>query len=147
MEATVRRPRREPSPARPTSAAWRPRWTPSARPLSSSARLWPHRQWPGTPRRSKSTGCGGERRTATATEAHQWVASAIVDRAHGMWVDPRAGKVLLNDFAHEWMDGRAGLAPKTVELYHYLIENLILPGLGDVELADVTPAVVRSWRA
>jgi integrase len=45
------------------------------------------------------------------------------------------------------LEGKADLAPKTSELYTYLLSRLILPALGDVELADLTPARVRAWRA
>jgi integrase len=84
---------------------------------------------------------------ATKADADRWVASMITDQALGRWVDPRAGKVPLREFAEEWLDGKADLAPKTSELYRYLLDRLILPRLGDLELADLTPARVRSWRA
>jgi integrase len=84
---------------------------------------------------------------STKTEADRWLASAITDQAQGSWVDPRAGKVLFRDFAREWLHGKADLAPKTAEGYAYLIDHLLLPTLGDVELADLRPARVRAWRA
>ena len=83
----------------------------------------------------------------TKTEADRWLASMLADRVQGRWVDPRAGKIRLSDFAAEWLRGKAGLAPKTYELYDYLLARLILPTLGDVDLADMTPARVRAWRA
>jgi integrase len=45
------------------------------------------------------------------------------------------------------MRGKAALAPKTSELYGYLLDRLILPKLGDVDLVDLSPARVRAWRA
>lgn len=84
---------------------------------------------------------------ATKAEADRWLASAVTDQAQGRWVDPRAGKITLRRFSEAWMHGKAALAPKTVELYDYLLTRLILPTLGDVELADLTPARVRTWRA
>lgn len=84
---------------------------------------------------------------ATKADADRWLASMITDQAQGRWVDPRAGKVALRDFADQWLEGKAELAPKTTELYEYLLSRLILPGLGDVELADLNAARVRSWRA
>lgn len=77
---------------------------------------------------------------ATKADADRWLASMITDQAQGRWVDPRAGKVALRGFAHEWLVGKAELAPKTTELYEYLLSRLILPGLGDVELADLNVA-------
>ncbi|HUR18662.1 MAG TPA: tyrosine-type recombinase/integrase [Acidimicrobiales bacterium] len=84
---------------------------------------------------------------ATKVDADRWLASMITDRAQGRWVDPRAGHVTLGAFADEWVRGKVGLAPKTCELYDYLLNHLILPALGDVELIDLTPSRVRTWRA
>ena len=83
---------------------------------------------------------------ATKTAADRWLASVITDQAHGLWIDPRAGEVTLRQFAEEWMEGKAALAPKTMALYEYLLQRLIVPGLGNVEPADLTPARVRAWR-
>src|SRR5438128_2517912 len=55
----------------------------------------------------------------TKAEADRWLASVVTDKAQGRWVDPRAGKVAVRDFAAEWMLGKAALAPKTHELYEY----------------------------
>ncbi|HUP86744.1 MAG TPA: site-specific integrase [Acidimicrobiales bacterium] len=84
---------------------------------------------------------------ATKAEADRWLASAVTDQAQGKWVDARAGKIPLRRFAEEWMEGKAALAPKTIELYTYLLSALLLPKLGDIDLVDVTPARVRTWRA
>jgi len=84
---------------------------------------------------------------ATKREADGWLASAFTDQARGEWVDPEAGKVLLRVFADEWMRGKVALAPKTLELYSYLLDNLILPALGHVALGSLTASRVRAWRA
>lgn len=83
----------------------------------------------------------------TKAEADRWLASMVTDKAQGRWVDPRAGKVPLRAFARDWIRAKAALAPKTYELYDYLLERLILPPLGEVELSELTPARVRAWRA
>jgi integrase len=83
----------------------------------------------------------------TKAAADRWLASVIAEQAQGKWIDPRAGEVPLSRFAREWMKGKAELAPKTRELYEYLLSRLILPTLGEVNLVDVTPARVRAWRA
>jgi integrase len=79
--------------------------------------------------------------------ADRWLASVVTEQAQGKWVDPRAGEVPLRRFAEQWLRGKASLAPKTCELYEYLLNQLILPSLGDVQLGDLTPARVRAWRA
>ena len=60
---------------------------------------------------------------ATKVEADRWLASAVSDQAQGRWIDPKAGKVSLRRFAEEWMRGKAALAPKTSELYGYLLDR------------------------
>jgi len=84
---------------------------------------------------------------ATKAEADRWLASAVTEQSSGMWVDPRVGEAPLRQFAVGWLRGKAALAPKTLELYDYLLDRLILPALGDVALGDITPARVRAWRA
>ncbi|MGW5266292.1 tyrosine-type recombinase/integrase [Microbispora sp. NPDC004025] len=65
----------------------------------------------------------------------------------GEWTDPDRGKVLLGDYARTWIKERPGLRPKTVELYTWLLERHIVPGLGEVPVGKLTTALVRSWRA
>lgn len=84
---------------------------------------------------------------ATKAEADRWLASAVAEQATGAWVDPRRGEVAFGQFAVSWLRGKAALAPKTLELYQYLLARLILPTFGEVALGDITPARVRSWRA
>ncbi|WP_211592365.1 hypothetical protein [Microbispora sp. H10836] len=50
------------------------------------------------------------------------------------WTDPDRGKVLLGDYARTWIKERPGLRPKTVELYTWLLERHIVPGLGEVPI-------------
>jgi integrase len=83
----------------------------------------------------------------TKAEADRWLASVATDVARGDWVDPDAGKITLRNYSTQWMAGKADLAPKTVELYQYLLNRVILPGLGDVAMTTITPMRVRAWRA
>jgi hypothetical protein len=49
------------------------------------------------------------------------------------------------------MKGKPSLAPKTMELYEYLLAQLILPEMGHVPLNSITPdddsAVAGTWDA
>jgi integrase len=62
-------------------------------------------------------------------------------------VNPAGGKVVLRDYAPRWLADRPNLRPRTRELYESELRLHILPALGNVELGQVTPARVRSWRA
>jgi Phage integrase, N-terminal SAM-like domain len=54
--------------------------------------------------------------------------------------------VPLDTYARRWISERR-LEERTTELYAGLLRNHISPTLGDVALADVTPARVRTWHA
>ncbi|HEY7136564.1 MAG TPA: tyrosine-type recombinase/integrase [Acidimicrobiia bacterium] len=84
---------------------------------------------------------------ATKADAALWLAGIEADMARGAWVDPRAGAIRLSDYADGWIKSRPGLRPRTVELYRSLLDRRIIPALGDRELSELRPAIVRSWYA
>jgi hypothetical protein len=65
----------------------------------------------------------------------------------GEWTDPLMGKVALSVYAEKWIDERAGLRPRTVDLYRWLLRKYIDPHLGAVQLGKLTTQMVREWRA
>lgn len=76
------------------------------------------------------------------------------DRTRGLAIDPRAGRVRLDDYARAWLTGRVRIGPRTREIYASQIEHHILPevaegvpALGSLALADITSEVVRAWYA
>ena len=83
----------------------------------------------------------------TKAEADAWLASVTTDQARGEWVDPESAKTPFGVFAEEWLKGKAALAPKTRDLYPYLLDRLLRPTFENVAMADITPARVRTWRA
>jgi integrase len=95
----------------------------------------------------------GERRSGETTyetkrSAHAALAALRTDLERGTWIDPEAAKaVALQDFATTWLDQRPNLAPRTIELYESELRLHILPRLGNLTLADLTTARIRSWHA
>ncbi|MGI8394278.1 tyrosine-type recombinase/integrase [Leucobacter sp. W1038] len=92
---------------------------------------------------------------ATKADALNWLAAERSDRARGSWLDPRLGKELLTEYARSWLASRADLSPRTLDLYARTLDAHILPRvggarggveLGALALAEITPAVVRTWR-
>jgi integrase len=79
--------------------------------------------------------------------ADSWLAATRTDLERGNWIDPSAGQVPLSDYALGWLASRPELRPRTTENYRTLLKLHILPTLGEVELGDLSPAIVRSWRA
>lgn len=56
------------------------------------------------------------------------------------------GKVNFEEYALKWVDER-GLAATTDELHRRLLRLHVLPGFGDLDLDEITPPAVRTWRA
>jgi integrase len=84
---------------------------------------------------------------ATRAQAARYLEQMRTDAERGAWIDPRAGEVALASYATDWLDNRPDLRPRTVELYEGLLRLHILSTLGEVELRDLTTAVVRKWFA
>ncbi len=69
------------------------------------------------------------------------------DLRRGAWIDPSAGQVTLKNYANEWITRRPDLAVRTRELYEDLLRLHILPSLGQIAIAGLTPSKVRGWNA
>ncbi len=80
-------------------------------------------------------------------EAAAYLAGVQSDLDRGAYVDPTASSETFCDYATTWLAQRADLRPRTVELYEGLLNRHLLPHLGTVPLARLTPAVVRRWHA
>jgi integrase len=87
------------------------------------------------------------RQFSTRRAAEDWAKVEGARMVRGDWVNPDAGKVTLETYAAEWIENRAGLRPRTVELYEGLLERHILQTLGPVDLSKITTGSVRSWHA
>lgn len=81
----------------------------------------------------------------TRADAGRYLDQIRTDRGRGNWVDPRAGRLTLSEYGAHWLGQRPDLRPRTAELYEGLHRLHILPILGDVPLAKLTTARVRSW--
>ena len=84
---------------------------------------------------------------ATKREADSFLAEVRTTIDRGTWTDPDAGSITLRAYAARWLEDRVQLRVRTREHYEGLLRLHILPALGDLELVQVTPAVVRSWHA
>ncbi len=62
-------------------------------------------------------------------------------------VDPRRGNVTLRAWSERWLEDRPELRIRTRELYRGLLDRHILPDLGDIDLAKLSPSKVRAWNA
>ena len=69
------------------------------------------------------------------------------DLLRGTWIDPRSGRIGLEQYAELWLSRRPELAVRTVELYEYLLRNQIFPTMGHVELSALSSSMIRGWHA
>ena len=83
----------------------------------------------------------------TKTEAQRALAVAVGEQSKGSWVNPQSGRVLFSEYAPEWVTMRAGIRPRTIELYESQVRVHLVPAFGDIPLAEITSAHVRRWYA
>jgi integrase len=92
----------------------------------------------------------------TKTSGQRWLEDErdLIDldrRNLGVWTPPAdraakatAAKLTLRDYAKPWLKNR-NISWRTRDSYGYLLELHVLPGLGDLVLAEITAEDVRVW--
>jgi integrase len=86
-------------------------------------------------------------RFKSETAADKWLVGVEAVIIAGDWSDPERAKTTLGDYADRWISERAGLRPRTVELYRWLLRKHLAPQIGGVALGRLSPAIVRQWRS
>lgn len=80
-------------------------------------------------------------------DADRFLIGIESDKLRGQWIDPAAGRIRLSEAAERWYTTTASLKPKTRNGYRSLLDSRILPYLGDLQLRQVDPVMVREWVA
>ncbi|MCX6459163.1 MAG: tyrosine-type recombinase/integrase [Actinobacteria bacterium] len=62
------------------------------------------------------------------------------------WTDPTLRNIAFGPYAERWIKERAGLRPRTIQLYEWMFERYLKSTLGPMNLSAIDPAVIRSWR-
>lgn len=83
----------------------------------------------------------------TRKEAERYERGQQTELDQGEWIDPRNGRVTLARWTTEWQRTVVHLRPTTQRIYDANLRNHILPELGDVPLAKLTPSMLRGWLA
>ena len=89
----------------------------------------------------------GSETFASRAEANDWLIVQESLMVRGEWTDPDRGKIPFAEYAERWIQERAGLRPRTRELYRWLLSRYLEPSFGRVHLAVIDPPMVRTWRA
>jgi integrase len=80
-------------------------------------------------------------------DAERFLIGVESDKLRGRWIDPEAARIRLSEVAERWYSTTAPLKPKTRSGYRSLLNSRILPYIGDLQLRQVDPVVVREWVA
>jgi integrase len=78
-------------------------------------------------------------------EAVAFLVKIDAAKAVGNYVDPQSGKMLVKDYAAEWLAGR-DVRPSTGARAASLFRSHILPHLGEMPIGAVRPADVAAWK-
>lgn len=79
------------------------------------------------------------------TDAERRKAEIEHELAHGRWHDPRRGRILLSEWAGEWVAGRHDLRPTTHTRLKISLSAQVLPAFGSMPLDCVSNQAVRRW--
>ncbi|MER5538663.1 tyrosine-type recombinase/integrase [Streptomyces mirabilis] len=82
----------------------------------------------------------------TKKDADDWLADKQTEMRRGDWHDPDAGKVAFGPYAAAWIEERE-LTTTTRQLYGSLLRHHLEPAFGAVNVAEISPPLVRRWRA
>jgi integrase len=80
-------------------------------------------------------------------DADRFQNTVEADKIRGSWVDPRRGRVTLEEYAKEWLSHRPQLRERTRETYEAQLRLHIYPKLGATEIAKISATAIRAWYA
>ena len=80
-------------------------------------------------------------------DAERFLVQIESEKMRGAWVDPEAGRVKLGEFAERLYATTVPLKPKTRSGYRSLLDSRIIPYLGDLQLRQIDPILIREWVA
>jgi integrase len=81
---------------------------------------------------------------ARKADAEKFKATTEADLIRGTWADPSKGRVLLQEYAADWLASRHG-EPSTLETLRNRVLLHIIPALGELPLRDIRPSRVQAF--
>jgi len=80
-------------------------------------------------------------------DAQRWLDAVTAALETGTYVDPRAGKIKVGEWADKWFEGQAQLKPTTRSRYRSILDMHVLPHWSATQLVAVSHADVQAWVA
>jgi site-specific recombinase XerD len=80
-------------------------------------------------------------------DADRFAREVEVDKERGDWFDPRAGHVLVRDWAATWLKASISLSPTSIQTYRRDLDDSVLPRCGATRLSKVIPEDIEAWLA
>jgi integrase len=80
-------------------------------------------------------------------DAQRWLDGVTAAVETGTYVDPRAGRVTVGEWADRWLHSQAQLKPTTLARYRGILHGHLVPKWADRQLATVSHAEIQSWVA
>jgi integrase len=77
-------------------------------------------------------------------DAQRWLDETSASQLAGLYVDPRAGRVTLRDYAEDW-SSRQVHRPTTSEQVDGVLRRHVYPLLGDRPLSSIMPSDIQRW--
>lgn len=75
-------------------------------------------------------------------DADAYSSTVETDKLRGVAVDPRHGRITVDQWCHSWLSQRTDLRPTTQRLYNYLLDSHIVPTIGKIELGKLSPSII-----
>ena len=85
----------------------------------------------------------------TKADAAAWLAVRHSEIVRGAWLppaEPKAAPITLRAYTEAWLAGR-DLEQTTRDHYVQVLRDHVYPTFGDVAVAEISPAAVRTWHA
>jgi len=79
------------------------------------------------------------------TDAKDYFAEVVTDVRRGVYIDPRAGRTTVGEWADRWIKAQSHLKPSTRARYEGLLDNQIRPRWAKVRLHNVDHLDVAGW--
>ena len=81
---------------------------------------------------------------ARKVDAQRWLDETTAAVVTGQYVDPRAGKVTVRQYAEQWQAAQSW-RPKTSSRVESALRIHVIPAFGDRPIAAVRPSEVQTW--